>query len=88
MEVKLNVNNFINFIEQLKKVQITEKNLKNYIYIGFININKGDDEIIKTINFYEICPYIQCIIFEVKNIFFSQRNIFYPANWKKRDYQR
>jgi brefeldin A-inhibited guanine nucleotide-exchange protein len=32
--------------------------------------------------------YIQCIIFEVKNIFFSQRNIFYPANWKKRDYQR
>ena len=32
MEVKLNANNFINFIEQLKKEQITEKNLKNYIY--------------------------------------------------------
>ena len=87
MEVKLNANNFINFIVQLKKVQIMEKNLK-IIYIGFININKGDDEIIKTINFYEICSYIQCIIFGIKNIFFSQRNIFYPANWKKRDYQR
>ena len=66
MEVKLNVNNFINFIVQLKKVQIMEKNLK-IIYIGFININKGDDEIIKAINFYEICSNIQCIIFGIKN---------------------
>ena len=61
-----------------------EKFIKNkcFIYIGFINVNSGDDEIIKKINFAEICSDIQCIIFGIKNGFFSQRNILYPTDWK------
>ena len=47
---------------------------KPIIYIGFLNINKGDEAMINSFDFSKIYGTFECINFGIKNAVFSERN--------------
>ena len=83
IEIKLSVSSLGALIEQLKRDQIMGSILgKPTIYIGFLNISKGEEGEIRLLDFPKICGSLECIIFGIKNGIFSGRNILYDTDWK------
>ena len=83
MEVKLSIYSLKALIEQLKRDQIMSAIIgRPIIYIGFLNINKGDEAMIKSFDFPKIYGTFECIIFGIKNGVFSERNILHYIDWK------
>lgn len=84
VEIKLSAQKLVELIVQLKKDQAVMNKFieKSKIYLGFVNINKSDSELINNFDFDATCGQFQCILFGIKNGTFCERNITLPIDWK------